>query len=166
MALPFNNFRGYITTVKNMHLHRDSNPGPWNTVPMLWPLNYEDTLKKHVPHIQVPEINRRGQTRIHQDTKTMALVQYCNIIFIAIPNLEFMASKENMFLHKKGIFSYINETGTSFLDYKHKYMLQKTELHLTNLVSCTVYYIKNFMVLAAGSMFQGYYTLVPGINYF
>ena len=27
---------GYITTnVKNMHLHRDSNPGPWNTVPML-----------------------------------------------------------------------------------------------------------------------------------
>ena len=26
----------YITTnVKNMHLHRDSNPGRWNTVPML-----------------------------------------------------------------------------------------------------------------------------------
>ena len=23
------------TNVKNMHLHRDSNPGPWNTVPML-----------------------------------------------------------------------------------------------------------------------------------
>ena len=22
------------TNVKNMHLHRDSNPGPWNTVPM------------------------------------------------------------------------------------------------------------------------------------
>ena len=21
--------------IKNMHLHRDSNPGPWNTVPML-----------------------------------------------------------------------------------------------------------------------------------
>ena len=26
----------YITiNVKNMHLHRDSNPGPWNTIPML-----------------------------------------------------------------------------------------------------------------------------------
>ena len=25
----------YTTNVKNMHLHRDSNPGPWNTVPML-----------------------------------------------------------------------------------------------------------------------------------
>ena len=23
------------TNVKNMYLHRDSNPGPWNTVPML-----------------------------------------------------------------------------------------------------------------------------------
>ena len=23
------------TNVKNMHLHRDSNPAPWNTVPML-----------------------------------------------------------------------------------------------------------------------------------
>ena len=23
------------TNVKNIHLHRDSNPGPWNTVPML-----------------------------------------------------------------------------------------------------------------------------------
>ena len=22
------------TNVKNMHLHRDSNPGPWNTVPI------------------------------------------------------------------------------------------------------------------------------------
>ena len=34
----------HITTyVKNMHLHRDSNPGPWNTVPMLRPLSYEDT---------------------------------------------------------------------------------------------------------------------------
>ena len=30
------------TNVKNMHLHRDSNPGPWNTVPMLRPLSYED----------------------------------------------------------------------------------------------------------------------------
>ena len=29
--------------VKNMYLHRDSNPGRWYTVPMLWPLNYEDT---------------------------------------------------------------------------------------------------------------------------
>ena len=25
----------HTTNVKNMHLHRDSNPGPWNTVPML-----------------------------------------------------------------------------------------------------------------------------------
>ena len=31
-----NNKQGNNTTnVKNMHLHRDSNPGPWNTVPML-----------------------------------------------------------------------------------------------------------------------------------
>ena len=30
------------TNVKNMHLHRDSNPGPWNTVPMLRPPSYED----------------------------------------------------------------------------------------------------------------------------
>ena len=28
--------------VKNMHPHRVSNPGPWNTVQMLWPLSYED----------------------------------------------------------------------------------------------------------------------------
>ena len=27
--------RDNTTNVKNMHLHRDSNPGPWNTVPML-----------------------------------------------------------------------------------------------------------------------------------
>ena len=33
-------------------------------------------MKKHAPHIQAPEGNRRGQTSIHQDTKTMALVQY------------------------------------------------------------------------------------------
>ena len=26
--------------VKNMHLHRDLNPGPWNTIPMLWPISY------------------------------------------------------------------------------------------------------------------------------
>ena len=26
---------GNTTNVKNMYLHRDSNPGPWNTVPML-----------------------------------------------------------------------------------------------------------------------------------
>ena len=25
----------YTTNVKNMHPHRDSNPGPWITVPML-----------------------------------------------------------------------------------------------------------------------------------
>ena len=29
-----------------------------------------------------------------------------------------------------------------------------------------VYYIKNCVVLTAGSMFQGYHTLVPGINLF
>ena len=28
-------FSKNTTNVKNMHLHRDSNPGPWNTVPML-----------------------------------------------------------------------------------------------------------------------------------
>ena len=33
-------------------------------------------MKKHAPRIQAPEGNRRGQTSIHQDTKTMALVQY------------------------------------------------------------------------------------------
>ena len=33
-------------------------------------------MKKHALHIQAPEGNRRGQTSIHQDTKTMALVQY------------------------------------------------------------------------------------------
>ena len=25
----------YNTNVKNMHPHRDSNPGPWNTVPIV-----------------------------------------------------------------------------------------------------------------------------------
>ena len=33
-------------------------------------------MMTHAPHIQAPEGNRRGQTSIHQDTKTMALVQY------------------------------------------------------------------------------------------
>ena len=33
-------------------------------------------MKKHARHIRVPEGNHRGQTSIHQDTKTMALVQY------------------------------------------------------------------------------------------
>ena len=33
-------------------------------------------MKKHAPHIRVPEGNHRGETSIHQDTKTMALVQY------------------------------------------------------------------------------------------
>ena len=37
----------------------------------------------------------------------------------------------------KGIFKYINESDTSFLDCKHKHMLQKMELHLTNFVTCT-----------------------------
>ena len=40
----------------------------------------------------------------------------------------------------------------------------KMELHLTNLVSCTVCYIENSMVLTTGLMFQGYHTLVPSIN--
>ena len=31
-------------------------------------------MTTHAPHIQAPEGNRRGQTSIHQDTKTMALV--------------------------------------------------------------------------------------------
>ena len=33
-------------------------------------------MKKHAPHIQLPEGKHRGQKSIHQDTKTMALVQY------------------------------------------------------------------------------------------
>ena len=32
-----------LIDVKNMYLHRDSNPGLWNTIPMLWPVSYEDT---------------------------------------------------------------------------------------------------------------------------
>ena len=46
-------------------------------------------------------------------------------------------------------------------DCKHKRML---EFHLTNLASCTVCYIDHSMVLTAGSMFQGYHTLVLSIN--
>ena len=60
------------------------------------------------------------------------------------------------------LFNYINERGTSVFDYKHKHMLQKMELHLTNLVPCTLCNCR--MILTAGSMFQGYHTLVPGIN--
>ena len=38
-------------------------------------------MKKHAPHTEAPEGNRRGQTSIHKDTKTMALLQYyeCDI---------------------------------------------------------------------------------------
>ena len=43
----------------------------------------------------------------------------------------------------QGIFSYINERGTSSLDCKHEHMLLKTELRLTNLADCTVCRIKN-----------------------
>ena len=46
--------------------------------------------------------------------------------------------------YKQGLFSYINESHTSFLDCKHKHMLQETELHLINLVPCTVCYIIEF----------------------
>ena len=36
MRLPIKRMSKCNTTnVKNMHLHRDSNPGPWNTVPIL-----------------------------------------------------------------------------------------------------------------------------------
>ena len=37
-------------------------------------------MKKHAPHIQAPEGNRREQTNIHQDTKTMALISYMLIM--------------------------------------------------------------------------------------
>ena len=44
-------------------------------------------------------------------------------------------------------------------------MLQKTELHLTNLGPCTtVCYIQNFMVLTVGSIFHGYHSFFPGTN--
>ena len=65
----------------------------------------------------------------------------------------------------QGIFNYINERTHHFLIEKHVVnILKKMGLHLTNLVSCTFCYIQNSMVLTAGSMFQGYQTLVPGIN--
>ena len=54
--------------------------------------------------------------------------------------------------------------GTYLFFCKQKHMLRKTELHLTNLVDCTSRYIQNFVVLIAGSMYNGYQTLVPGIN--
>ena len=53
---------------------------------------------------------------------------------------------------------------TSSLDCKHKHMLLKAELHLTNLMSCTICYIQNSTVLTGGLMLQGYHSLVPGIN--
>ena len=69
---------------------------------------------------------------------------------------KFLTHKENMLLHTTlsifnvysaiYIYIYIYERDTSSLDCKHKHMLLETELHLTNLVSCTVYYIDNSMV--------------------
>ena len=35
MQLHWRQSNAYTTNVKNMHPHRDSNPGPWITVPML-----------------------------------------------------------------------------------------------------------------------------------
>ena len=48
--------------VKNMHLHWDSNPGLWNTVPMLCPLSYMKknmlfTLMSHAMDILVYPIH-------------------------------------------------------------------------------------------------------------
>ena len=63
-------------------------------------------------------------------------------------------------------FSYVNERDTLSLECKHKGKLLKTELHLTNLVSCTISYIANSTVLTAESMFQSYHSLVPSINSF
>ena len=42
--------------VKNMYPHQESNPGLWNTIPMLWPLSYKDTShdEEHAFHINVP----------------------------------------------------------------------------------------------------------------
>ena len=76
-------------------------------------------------------------------------------IFIARQNfdLEFLTGKDNMLCTSKflqGIFSSMNEKDTSSLDCKHKYMLQKTELHLTILVYCNICRIQNSMALAAG----------------
>ena len=55
------------TNVKNMHLHRDSNPGPWNTVPMLWPLSYEDAQWRNMlltsKHQRVIVGDRRVSTK-------------------------------------------------------------------------------------------------------
>ena len=53
---------------------------------------------------------------------------------------------------------YINKRDTSSLNCKHKHMLLKTELHLTNLVPCTICYTYNSMVLSAEAMFHGYHT--------
>ena len=61
----------------------------------------------------------------------------------------------------------MNERDISSLDCKHKHMLLKTELHLTNLVSCTVcnIYIE-FLGFNSRWMFQAYHTLVLGVNSF
>ena len=65
-------------------------------------------------------------------------------IFIARPNLRVSDRQRKHAVitgfYVQGVLSYMNERDTSFLDCKHKRMLQKTELHLTNLVSCTIWY--------------------------
>ena len=54
-------------------------------------------MKKHAPHIQAPEGNHRGQTSIHQDTKTMALVQFYYLKYKGIPGTSvFLAQEEKL----------------------------------------------------------------------
>ena len=72
------------------------------------------------------------------------LVKYLNGIFYCKTKLRlnFCRQRKHVFaqdsFYLQGVFSFINERDAYFLDCKHKHMLQITELHLTNLVSCTV----------------------------
>ena len=70
-----------------------------------------------------------------------------------------------MFLHKKGTFSYINVRDTSSLDYKNKHAEENAAPPYKFVVLYRVSHIE-FHGLTAGSMFQGYHYLVPGINSF
>ena len=60
----------YITTnMKNMHLHRDSNPGPWNTLPMLWPLSYKDAQRRNMLRTSKHQMVIVGDKQISTKTR-------------------------------------------------------------------------------------------------
>ena len=64
-------------------------------------------------------------------------------------------------LHLKDILNDINEQDTSFLDCKHKHMMN-AELHLTNSESCTVWLPIEFHGFTSRINSKGYHSLVPG----